>query len=357
MASNKPKKSANKKPKSDKVKESKAVAEPETVKEEVVTAPDEVETEKEAEKETKTESESKSETKDTKKVEKEEKTSDKECNKTCSKCEEKKEAEAIVSETETKPGFFKTFFSLRHDKDENILTIFHNKKIWAALLAEFFGTMILAMFFLTLGAYQPLYVFFIVLGLTGIFFSISGANLNPLITVGMMSSRRVSAIRGVLYIVSQILGAWVGYLICTAFAGASTVAATALPAMSAVDSSMFWTVTLVELMGSAIIALFYARAIATKKNPLVVSSLYAGGVAGAFIIVIIISSSWFGLNNSFALNPAIAFMYQILPNSGNNFGDLLADIGLALVTYVISPMLGGTLGFMISDTIDTFNQD
>lgn len=340
MASNKPKKSANKKPKSDKAKESKAVAEPEIVKEEVATAP-KVETKKET----------KSETKNTKKVKAEEKASTKECDKTC------KKEEVIVSEKADKPSFFKSLFALRHDKDENILTIFHNKKIWAAIMAEFFGTMILAMFFLTLGAYQPLYTFFIMLGLTGIFFSVSGANLNPLITVGLMTSRRMSAIRGVLYIVSQILGAWVGYLICTSFVGSATTASTAMPVMATIDPSMFLTVTLVELMGAIIIALFYARAIATKKNPLVVSSLYAGGVASAFIIVIIISSSWLGLNSSFALNPAVAFMYQILPSSGDNFGDLLADIGLALVTYVISPMLGGTLGFMISDAIDTFNQD
>ena len=42
-------------------------------------------------------------------------------------------------------------------------------------------------------------------------------------------------------------------------------------------------------------------------------------------------------------------MYQILPTGGNGFGEVLGDVCLALVTYVIFPMIGGVIGFAVSD--------
>ena len=47
--------------------------------------------------------------------------------------------------------------------------------------------------------------------------------------------------------------------------------------------------------------------------------------------------------------PAAALMYQVLPSSGDSFGAVLGSVCLALLTYVIFPMLGGVLGFMLGD--------
>ena len=138
--------------------------------------------------------------------------------------------------SEKDPGFFKTLFAKKCDKNENILTIFRSKKIWGAIIGEVFGTMLLSIILLTLGIYQPLYMFFIIIGLTLLTFGLSGANLNPVITAGMMASRRMSAIRGVLYIIAQILGAWLGFLIVKAFCvGAGQDVAEVLPKMAAIE--------------------------------------------------------------------------------------------------------------------------
>ena len=49
------------------------------------------------------------------------------------------------------------------------------------------------------------------------------------------------------------------------------------------------------------------------------------------------------------MNPAISLMYQILPQAADGVGELLLEIGKALFTYVLFPMIGGVVGFYLSD--------
>lgn len=260
------------------------------------------------------------------------------------------------------PGFFKTLFAKKCDKSENILTIFKGKKIWGAIIAEVFGTMLLSIVLLTLGVYQPLYMFFVFVGLTLLTFGLSGANLNPIITVGMMASRRMSAIRGVLYIIAQILGAWLGFLIVKAFVvGAGQDPAEVLPKMAAIEGegdaflSAFWMVTMIEFVGSLIIGLTFARALQFKRSALTFAMFVAGGVVVAFLFAIIVSSNFASLSDNFLLNPAIALMYQILPTSGAEVSDVLGKIAIALGAHVAFPILGSVVGFCISDIASVFN--
>ena len=268
-------------------------------------------------------------------------------------CEEKA---CDKEDTEEKPGFFKTLFAKKCDSKENILTIFHDKKIWGALIGEAVGTMLISIVFLTLGVYQPLYMFFVILGATMLTFGLSGANLNPIVTAGMMASRRMSAIRGVLYILAQILGAWIGYLIISAFYNAGAMTA-ALPAMAAVENEFFWVTTLIESFGAALLGFTFARALQFRKKPLAFAATLAGGTVITFVSVIVISSTFLSLSSNFIMNPAVALMYQILPTGGDNAADLLANIALALVTYVIFPVLGGIVGFYVSDIASVFNEE
>ena len=260
------------------------------------------------------------------------------------------------------PGFFKTLFAKKCDRSENILTIFKGKKIWGAILGEVVGTMLLSIVLLTLGIYQPLYMFFVLVGLTLITFGLSGANLNPIITAGMMATRRMSAIRGVLYFIAQILGAWLGFLIVKAFiVGAGQDAAEVLPKMMAIEGegdtflSSFWMITMIEFVGSFIIGLTFARALQFKRSALTFAMFVAGGIIIAFLVAVLISSNYAGLTDNFLLNPAIALMYQILPTSGAEVSDLLGKIAIALAAHVAFPVLGGIAGFYISDIASVFN--
>ncbi len=264
----------------------------------------------------------------------------------------------VVKKAETK-GFgaiVKDFFAKKCDPKENILTVFRNKNIYAAIIAELLGTMILAIVLLTLGVYQPLYIFFIVIAITLVMFKLSGSNFNPLITVGMMASRRISAIRGVLYILAQIVGAWLGLIIVNAFRVAGGEAAD-LPVMTGLTTDTFWTISLLELFGAVIIGFFFAKAQQYRRSSLTFAVAVAGGTMIAFVVVYLISYSYFNLTNNFMMNPAIALMYQILPSSGDTFGTLLGEMAIALLAYVVFPMVGGVVGFYLSDITAKLNDE
>ncbi len=248
--------------------------------------------------------------------------------------------------TSDKP--MKGFFARKCDVTENVLTIFKTPKIWGALLGEIIGTMFVAMFMMSLGA-QPLYLVFALVCVYVAVVGISGAHLNPLITAGMMATRRMSAIRGILYMLAQLMGAWIGALIINAFRIGSASAVEAV-VMADISGETFWAVTLVELLGATVIGFCFARALRyARRQPLTFALTVTSAITFAIIVGLIISQSYFGFGNSFAFNPVIALMYQILPTAADNFGQLAQLAGLALAAYVVFPILGGILGFFISD--------
>ena len=260
----------------------------------------------------------------------------------------KKEVEQKVETKPTNTNVVKDFFAKKCDNKENILTIFKDKAIYGALIGEIFGTMFMTMVLLTLGVYQPLYLLFAIILVTVAVYSLSGAHLNPIVTAGMMASRRVSAIRGTLYIIAQILGAWLGLVIINAFRIAGGEIAD-LPVMADVADGTFWMVSMIEFMGATIIGFFFARALQYKRSALTFAAEVGGGVMVAFVAAIIVSSTYCSLSDNFILNPAVALMYQILPTSGETAGELLGGIGMALLTYAVFPVVGGIIGFYISD--------
>ena len=245
---------------------------------------------------------------------------------------------------------FKGFFERKCDKDENILTIFKNPKIWGAIAGEVIGTMLLMILMITLGVYQPLYVIIGMIAITMGVYALSGAHLNPAITVGMMATRRVSAIRGILYIVAQIVGAWLGLLIMSGFRGAGGDLVE-LPAITALQDSTIWKNLFVELLGTAIIGFFFCRAQSyrTPKGAFTYAAVIAGGIALAVLFSVVISTNYLGLSSNFALNPAVAIMEQIFPSVSDGFGELMGSVGVAALTYIIVPMLGATIGFFAAD--------
>ena len=266
------------------------------------------------------------------------------------KPEVKKEAIATPAvQTASAEPSLKGFFARKCDKNENVLTIFKSPRIWGALLGELIGTMMLVMFLLTLGLAQPLYLIFAVVAVYVVIAGLSGANLNPLITVGMMATRRMSAIRGILYILAQVLGAWIGLIIVNAFRlGSGTVGE--LPMMEEITGETFWVVALIELLGAIIIAFCFARVLRyVRKSPLTFGFVVAGAMTLVIVVATIIANGYFGLADCFIFNPAAALMYQILPTTADGIGELLGMAGLALAAYVVFPMVGGVIGFYVAD--------
>ena len=278
-----------------------------------------------------------------------------------------KVAEDKVKIMSEKTNPVKAFFARKSDPSENILTIFKNTKIIGALLGEIIGTGLVTAIALTLGLFNPLYLIFGYLGVTLVIFAISGAHLNPTITVGMMASRRISAIRGVLYIIAQVIGAWLSFMIINSFynaglaSGNITADTAKLPGLSpATDLTAgtegfewFWIITMIEFAGAIVLAFFFARALLHKRSAFTFAAIVACGVFIAMLFAVVINNTYLGIeDNTFVLNPATAFMYGLLPSSADGFDALMNALMPMLVTYVAFPFIGGILGFYLSDFIE-----
>ena len=276
---------------------------------------------------------------------------------------EKTEPVKVIAST-PKTSACKEFFARKFDASENILTIFTSGKIYGALIAELLGTAALTIMLLTLGL-NPIYAVFAYLGITLATFKLSGANLNPIITAGMLATRRMSAIRGVLYFIAQVLGAWVGYLVVNAFlqAGIATgnvqASSTAIPALAAAGditvategSSYFWAITMIEFIGAIVIAFAYARALAYKRNSLTFAITLSAGVFTAILFALTLTMNYLGISQeyTYVLNPASAVVYGLFPSNAEGFDALMQALMPMLVSYVIFPIIGGIVGFYVSD--------
>lgn len=266
----------------------------------------------------------------------------------------------VTTTTSEKKSCFKGFFTKKYEEKESILTIFKNHKFYGALLGEVIGTMLIALLLFALSlmgiANVAMYAFAIIAVLVAVY-AFSGACLNPIVTVGMMATRRMSVIRGIMYIIAEILGAWLGWLIFNGFHLAGGETAYDVPAMAAVAEGGFWTVTMVELIGAAVIGFFFARAIEYKRSVFTFAAVVAGGMALAVLIGYVVSAAFLGLNSNFVFNPAVALMMQIFPTAGENFGEILGGICQALSIYALIPMIGGVVGFYLSDFAKKLSED
>ncbi|MBR3353071.1 aquaporin [Candidatus Saccharibacteria bacterium] len=282
--------------------------------------------------------------------------------KTAVKSVTKSELEAPKTKTEQAPkhevispakkSFLSGFFARKYEEKEGILTVFKNPKFYGALLGEVIGTMLLALLFFSLslmGIHSAATYSFAIIAVLIAVYAFSGACLNPAITVGMMATRRMSVIRGIMYIIAEVIGAWLGWLIFNAFHLTGGESAYDVPTMSAIAENGMWIVTMVELLGAIIISFFFSRALKYKRSVFTFAAVVAGGMALAIVLGYVVSAAFLGLNNNFIFNPALAMMYKIFPTSGENFGEIIGGICQALSIYAIFPMIGGVVGFYLSE--------
>ena len=257
------------------------------------------------------------------------------------------------AKVETKKSCLSGFFAKKYEEKESILTVFKNHKFYGALLGEVIGSLLITLVLFALsfaGNYDI--TRFAGVGLIAVYvavYAFSGACLNPIVAVGMMASRRMSVIRGIMYIIAEIVGAWLGWLIFNSFHLAGGETAYDIPALTAIGENQFWLFAMVELFGAIVIAFFYARALKYKRSVFTFAITATGGVIFAFFVAYMISALFLSINNGFIFNPATALMLQIFPQSGENFGEIIGGICQALSAYAIIPMIGGVIGFYLSD--------
>lgn len=246
-------------------------------------------------------------------------------------------------------------FARKHEK-EDIVSIFENSKIVAAILAEIFGTAMLTMIILfamilTRGI-LPWYVWICILPIPMVFLAFSGSHFNPAISVAMMASRRISVIRGVIYIIAQFIGAWIAFLAVNAFRLSKADTMIDMPSIKLATGSLVGVAIAIELIGTMIAGFFYTRALAFKRSSLTFAMIVTAGLMTAYFIALAVtqitaSAAPTGASNAliYALNPAIALTLQAFPVSGINFAQFCQALG----TYILVPMLGAVIGVFLAD--------
>jgi aquaporin Z len=195
--------------------------------------------------------------------------------------------------------------------------MFSRNKV-AMVVAEFLGTGVLTLVIIsvqrsTIGI--PYFVG-IAAGLAAgllmlVFNRASGAFLNPALTLGMWTARRIKTVPAVAYLVAELLGGYLAGLLYRYFVGGT---------MAPLNHDFSSRVLVAEAVGTAIFALAAAAAAYNTLLESKKAALYGGGLA---IGIIAASSASAGI-----LNPAVA----------------LGANAWTWTTYVLGPVLGGLIG-------------
>jgi glycerol uptake facilitator-like aquaporin len=194
-----------------------------------------------------------------------------------------------------------------------------NRKNIGIVVAEFLGTAILALvaigaskyFNFTAPWYVGLAVGIALATLVGTIGRVSGAHVNPAITLGLWSLRQISALKAIVYVTAQLLGGFVAFMFVEYVTNTDILSA----ASSTFDSRIF----VAEMTGTAIFA-FGVAAVVMQKLETTQAALTIG--FSLFIGILVASMAAPGF-----LNPAVAL--------ANNAWDK---------TTVLAPLLGAVVG-------------
>lgn len=217
----------------------------------------------------------------------------------------------------------------------------------AALIGEFIGTFLLASAFLVTKG-EPLYMGFVLITLVLVVGTLSGAYLNPLLTVGAWVTRKIGHLRAAGYIVAQLLGAGAAFVVLTAFINGAGEASSAYASqatvfkMAALSDKTHWYAFFAELLGATIFAFAVAGAL-REKTDRVAKAMTVG--FGLFVAALTTSVALSYVGANVALNPALALAATAV--------DWTKIDWFAALAYLVAPLLGGILGFALRDVVET----
>ncbi len=186
----------------------------------------------------------------------------------------------------------------------------HARKYAAELMGTFFLTLMVALSFLAdmplPGAVIPALTLALFVYTVG---PISGSHLNPAVTIGLWSVKKINDMDALKYVIAQFLGAGVALVLLDSLPGAA-------PSVGASDTL---TVAVAELVG-AFLFVFGVASVAYGK----VHEAASGIVVGWSLLLGIVIAS---IASNGILNPAVAL-----------------GVGSFSLMYVVGPVVGGMLG-------------
>lgn len=222
-------------------------------------------------------------------------------------------------------------------------------ELWRALAAELIGTFLLASIVLVSRG-EPLFVLFGLVGIVLLIGAVSGSHVNPAVTIGAWITRRIGWLRATGYIIAQVLGAALAFVVLSYFVSAAPEVSpeAALYGQSApqlfnaaayaVYQGKEWFVFFAQLLGTAILGFAFASVGRVKEGA---SAAFAIG-AGVFIglLIAVVTTGYIGATA--AINPAVAISLQAY--SWENLWPF--------AIYAIAPVIGAVLGFVLHDVLN-----
>lgn len=229
----------------------------------------------------------------------------------------------------------------------------HRSSLVGAGIAEFVGTFLLAASILA-GQGQPIWVLFTLAGIVLIVGGISGAHVNPAITVGAWVNRKIGAPRAIVYLVAQVLGALLAFLVLRQYvenapavsqqAALYGQSAAELFKANALPDGKQWAVLFAELLGATIFSFAVASAVREKRERIAAAFTVGFGI---FIALLIAGSAASIVGGSSILNPAVAIALQAYQTGENMMW--------SIAIYALIPLVGGVLGFFLQDILRSDN--
>ncbi len=227
------------------------------------------------------------------------------------------------------------------------------------IIAEFLGTFIITVAFLEMQG-SPLFYGFALIGAVLMIGGVSGAHLNPAVTIGALATRKITALNAFLYVLAQILGAVAAWWVLTLFAKASVIGSAEPNAVfhsaaiftgsdtTAIQSwtDKGWLLFYIELLGTSIMSLGIATALRLRKNKIVAS--FAAGLAAtiALYITLTLASSLSSLVTS-QNSVGLVFLNPAIAAAAGAFTWPLASWEISI--YAVAPVIGGVIGFILQD--------
>jgi aquaporin Z len=230
---------------------------------------------------------------------------------------------------------------------QHIESSLQSAALWRSLGAEFIGTFLLvAVIVISQGS--QLAVLFALIGIVLLVGALSGAHLNPAITIGAWVTRRIGWLRAIGYIFVQFLAAAVALVTLQAFLNGQPQVSEAAAAygqgaqelFKAVSVSSFagkeWYVFFAEILGTTILG--FAIANALRMNNRIGAAMSAG--FGIFVALMVAGAAAGYVVANTIINPAVALGLQVYS----------AD-AWAYIVYALGPVIGAAAGFVIYDLL------
>ena len=168
-----------------------------------------------------------------------------------------------------------------------------------------------------------------------LFGKISGAHLNPAVTIGLLVSKNISLIDSVYYIVAQVIGATLGSLLLFVCLGAPAVTIGGLGATAPSLSVGYIPAMIAECIGTFFLMLVVMGVAVDKKADPGVAGISIGMTVAAVIIVL-------GAFTGASINPARTFgpyLMDTLLGGANLWG--------FFPIYLVGPIVGAILAALI----------